>query len=77
MGTSPRNIREGVEEVAAVDNNRDIEAEDRDGKVEAAVGSVDRVDSVCLVVIEAEHSVMVALEVRGTLVPFVPFAPFP
>ncbi len=60
--------------MAAADNNRDIEAEDRDGKVEAVVGSVDRVDSVCLVVIEADYSVMVALEVRG---PFVPFAPFP
>ncbi len=77
MGTSPRNIREGVEEAAVEDNNRDIEVEDRDGKVEAVAGSVDRVDSVCLVVIEADYSVMVVLEVRGSLVPFVPFAPFP
>jgi hypothetical protein len=64
-------------EVAAVDNKKDIEVEDRDGMVEENAGSVDRVEAVFLAVIEAEHSVMVALEARESFAPSAPFPSFP
>jgi hypothetical protein len=57
-----------VVEVAAEDNNRDIEVEDRDGTVEGVEGvegvaeSEDKEDSAYMAVVEAEPSVMVVLE---------------
>jgi hypothetical protein len=81
VGTSPRNIPEVVVEVvvevAAEDNNKDIEVEDRGSTMEEVAGFVDKGDSVQLTVIEADYSVMVALEARGILVPFAPLASFP